>query len=221
VLHYALGKLLIPLPFGRVWCGWACWTGALLEQLPYRKSAGWMPVSWRNARYVHAALSLALVAILVFGLNDRAGAVGPFAVRWFVIGNLAYWALGVALAVAVRDNRAFCKYICPVAVILKETARPSLLKIAGDAKACLECESRACMTLCPMDIRIDEYVKRGERVRSSECILCQQCVAICPPNTLRPSFGFDLGGVERLEERRPDRRPAATPETACETHRRR
>jgi ferredoxin-type protein NapH len=201
VLHYALGKFLIPLPFGRVWCGWACWTGALLEQLPYRKSAGWLPAPWRNLRYLHFGLSLALVALCVFGLGQRGGAVGSSAVLWFVGGNMLYWSIGIALAVRLRDNRAFCKYVCPVAVILKPTSRLSLLKIAGDANACLSCRSHACMTLCPMDIQIDEYVKRGQRVCSTECIACLQCVAICPPNRLKPSFGLDWSVTEYLKER--------------------
>ena len=201
VTHYLLAKLLIPLPFGRMWCGWACWTAAILDQLPYRKSAGWLPKAARRVRYLHFFLSLSTVLILFFAFGYREGALGQGALLWFVAGNVVYWLTGIVLAVLLKDNRAFCKYVCPVSVIFKQTARPALLKVSGDASACLSCTSQACTTLCPMDIRIPEYILAGERVLSSECVLCQQCVAVCPPNTLGLSFGLDLGGKERLEER--------------------
>jgi ferredoxin-type protein NapH len=207
VVHYGL-KLIVTLIFGRVWCGWACWTGALLDQLPFRKSAGWVRGGWRNLRYAHFAVSLTLVLGLVFGLGYARGAVGPGAAAWFVIGNLFYWISGVGLAVVLRDNRAFCKYVCPVSVVLKVASRPALVRVAGDAQSCLACQSKACTTLCPMDIRIPDYIVAGRRVLSTECILCQQCVAICPPNTLHLSVGAGLGGLEWLEER-PVRHPAA------------
>lgn len=201
VMHYLLGKLIIALPFGRIWCGWACWTAAVLDQLPYRKSAGWLPKRWRKVRYVHFGSSLALVLFLFFILGYRNGALGQSAVYWFIIGNLFYWGVGITLAILLKDNRAFCKYVCPVSVILKETSRPALLKVSGNAEACLNCKSKACTTLCPMDIRIPDYIIAGERVLSNECILCQQCVAVCPPNTLTLSFGLDVGGKNLLEER--------------------
>lgn len=62
-----------------------------------------------------------------------------------------------------------------------------------------------------MDIRIPDYVAAGNRVLSGECIMCQQCVAVCPPNTLRLSLGFDLGGLELLEPRPAARAPAVGP----------
>jgi ferredoxin-type protein NapH len=200
VIHYALGKLLIPFFFGRIWCGWACWTTALLDLLPYRKSAGWLHKRWRKVRYVHFFLSLIAVTLLVV-LGYRSGVLGHEARYWFVIGNLFYWFVGIILAVTLKDNRAFCKYVCPVAVPLKITSRLSLFKVSGDAKACLTCKSKACTTLCPMDIQIPDYILQNKRVLATECILCQNCVCICPPNTLKLSAGLDVAGLDLLEER--------------------
>ncbi len=202
VLHYLIGKIIIPLPFGRVWCGWACWTAALLDQLPYKKSAGWLPKKWHYFRYLHFFLSLALVALMVFGFKFRQGGLGQTALFWFLVGNLVYWLVGVILDIRLKDNRAFCKYVCPISLILKQTSRPALLKVSGDASSCLSCKSQACTTLCPMDIDIPAYIKEGKRVLSNECILCLQCVAVCPPNTLEPSFGLDWGGENKLELRK-------------------
>jgi len=36
VIHYAVAKIIGPLLFGRGWCGYACWTAAVLDLLPYR-----------------------------------------------------------------------------------------------------------------------------------------------------------------------------------------
>jgi ferredoxin len=202
VVHFLLAKLLIPLPLGRIWCGWACWTAAVLDQLPFRHGAGWPRPALRRLRYLHFGLSLTLVLVAV-ALGFRAGAVGRQAALWFTVGNLVYWVLGVILALALRDNRAFCKVACPLPTLFKLTARPALIKVAGDADACRACRSHACTTVCPMDIRIPDYLIAGERVLSTECILCQQCIAVCPPNTLGLSVAFDLGGKDLLDERAP------------------
>ncbi len=37
----------------------------------------------------------------------------------FIVGNVLYYAIGILLAFAWKDNRAFCKYICPITVFLK------------------------------------------------------------------------------------------------------
>jgi len=51
-----------------------------------------------------------------------------------------------------------------------------------------------------MDIRVDEYVKSGQRVLSTECIFCLECVDACPRGALDASFGLDLGHRELLRE---------------------
>ena len=109
------------------------------------------------------------------------------------------------MAYALKDNRAFCKYLCPVSVPLKITSRFSLLKIGGSAEKCNDC--RACVKMCPMDVRIPDYILKGERVLSTECSLCQTCITVCAHDALKLSFGFDLGGKDLLRER--TRSPAA------------
>ncbi len=217
VTHYLLGKGAVALGLGRVWCGWACWTAAVLDQLPYRSSPGWLPGGARHARTATFMVTLVLVLALFFGFGYGGGAVGPHAAGWFVAGNALYWLVGCVLAVMLRDNRAFCKYACPVAVVLRASARPALLKISGDAAACAACRSKACTTQCPMDIRIPDYIVAGTRLLSSECIMCQHCVAVCPPNTLAMSIAFDVSRCDLLRERAPrEHVPAAADAAAAE-----
>jgi polyferredoxin len=197
IIHYSIAKLFGPLIFGRGFCGWACWTAMVLDLLPFDKSKGWIPGPWKWMRYAHFALSLSLVAALVFLFHYRPQGLSPL--WWLLLGNMLYYASGILLAFLLKDNRAFCKYLCPVPVLMKLGSRFALLKIAGARDSCNQC--MACVKLCPMDIRIPDYVMAGERVLSTECILCQTCVSACPTNTLASSWGLDLGGRERLQWR--------------------
>ena len=199
VIHYMIAKVVGPVLFGRLWCGWACWTVMVLDLLPYKRPSGRLPGQWGRLRYVHFALGLILVVILIFLVGFRDGATGRAAVLWFIIGNMVYYAIGVGLAYALKDNRAFCKYICPVSVPLKMTSRFSLLKIGSTGQACNNCG--ACVKMCPMDVRIPDYILNGQRVLSTECSLCQTCISVCAKDALKLSFNFDLGGKDLLRER--------------------
>ena len=35
VVHYLIAKVFGPMLFGRIWCGWACWTVMILDLLPF------------------------------------------------------------------------------------------------------------------------------------------------------------------------------------------
>ncbi|RPJ24416.1 MAG: 4Fe-4S binding protein [Chloroflexi bacterium] len=198
VIHYVIAKIIGPLLFGRMWCGWACWTVMVLDLLPFKRPSGRLPRRFGWFRYLHFGLSLGIVLLLIYGVGFRAGASGSIAVTWFIIGNLLYYAVGIVLAYTLKDNRAFCKYVCPVSVPLKITSRFSLIKIGGEAAKCNDCG--ACVKMCPMDIRIPEYILHNERVLSTECSLCQTCITVCAPEALKLSFGFDVGGKELLRE---------------------
>jgi ferredoxin-type protein NapH len=201
VIHYFIAKIIGPLLFGRLWCGWACWTVMVLDLLPFKRPAGRLPGRWGWLRYLHFGFSLALVLLLVYVFGFRAGAAGTTAVIWFILGNLAYYGIGIALAYALKDNRAFCKYVCPVSVPLKITSRFSLLKIGQAAGQCNDCD--ACEKLCPMDVRISDYILGGKRVLSTECSLCQTCITVCPKDALKLSLGFDMSSKDLLRERTP------------------
>lgn len=199
VIHYMIAKIFGPLLFGRMWCGWACWTVMVLDLLPFKRPAGRLPGRWGWLRYLHFGLSLSLVLLLLYALGFRNGASGTIAVTWFIIGNLLYYVIGIALAYTLKDNRAFCKYVCPVSVPLKITSRFSIIKIGKSTGECNDCD--ACEKMCPMDVRISDYILNNQRVLSTECSLCQTCITVCAQDALKLSFGFDLGGKELLRER--------------------
>jgi polyferredoxin len=150
IIHYSIAKLFGPLIFGRGFCGWACWTAMVIDLLPYDRSKGWVPRPWRGLRHVHFLLSVGLVATLVALFRYRPGHWTPL--WWLLAGNVFYYATAIPLAILLKDNRAFCKYLCPIPVLMKLGSRFSLLKMKGVIERCDSC--MACVKMCPMDIRI-------------------------------------------------------------------
>lgn len=175
-IHYAVAKIFGPLIFGRGWCGYACWTAMVLDFLPYkvpeqpRKKIGWV-------RYLTFAGSLIFVACLFLA---HVGNLERIMFRAFIIGNLLYYASGIGLAFWFKDNRAFCKYICPVTVFLKPMSYFSLLRVTCDTGKCVSCGK--CRRVCPMNVDMTDPSRKREN--GTECILCFECVRNCPKNAL-------------------------------------
>ena len=200
VIHYLVAKIVGPVLFGRGYCAWACWTSAVLDLLPYtRNKQGRVSHRWEWLRYAHFFVSLGLVMLLLVVFAYEPAHHSWEAVYWLAGGNLLYYAVAIVLAFVLKDNRAFCKYACPIVVPLKLTSRFSALKIAGNREACNDCG--ACSKICPMDIDVSAYVKQGRRVLSTECIFCNTCITTCPEKALTASFAFDMGGIEKIQRR--------------------
>lgn len=102
-------------------------------------------------RYFTFIVSLIFVASLFLFQVDNLERI----MFWcFLIGNILYYAIGIALAFAFKDNRAFCKYICPVTVFLKPASYFSLLRIKCDEEKCISCGK--CKSVCPMDVDVTD-----------------------------------------------------------------
>lgn len=175
-IHYFVAKICGPLFFGRGWCGYACWTGMILDLLPYkipkneRKNINWI-------RYITFLLSLTFVSIsfilYIKNIEDI--------MFWsFIIGNIIYYVLGIILAYTFKDNRAFCKYICPITVFLKPASYFSYLRVKCNHEKCIKCKK--CIKSCPMNVNmLDDSRKRKN---ATECILCCNCIKNCPKKAL-------------------------------------
>lgn len=177
VIHYAVAKIFGPLVFGRGWCGYACWTAMVLDLLPFKRPEH-VRRRWGFVRYIVFAAALAFtVSLFIFDVPDKER------LMWivFIIGNVFYYAVGIALAYICRDNRAFCKYVCPVTVFLKPMSRYALFKIRCDVEKCIGCGR--CARVCPMDVGLP--AGPAERVNATECILCLKCVDECPQKALK------------------------------------
>jgi polyferredoxin len=197
-IHYAIAKLFGPAVFSRGFCGYACWTAMVLDFLPWKRPAGRIKGAGRF-RYIHFFISFAGVVILIFALKYTIRTGSMESIYWFTLGNLLYYAAGITLAYVLKDNRAFCKYLCPVAVLMKVPARYSYFKFETDPAKCSLC--KACEKICPMDIRITDYTKFSKRITSTECILCGECSSACPKKAIAITGGFDRTADEYINYR--------------------
>lgn len=177
VIHYVIAKILGPLLFGRGWCGHACWTAMVLDLLPFKTPSA-PRRRWGFVRYFVFGASLIFVSLLfIIQVPDK----GEIMWQSFIIGNIIYYAVGVALAYKCRDNRAFCKYICPITLFLKPMSYFSIFRIKVDEKKCISCGK--CERVCPMDVKVPSNSRKKEN--ATECILCMKCVEVCPKNALK------------------------------------
>ena len=176
VIHYLVAKIIGPIIFGRGWCGYACWTGMILDLLPYkvpkekRKKLGFI-------RYITFLLSFVFVAILFIFKFDNLSNIMFWA---FIIGNVIYYITGISLAFIFKDNRAFCKYICPITIFLKPASYFALIRVKRYKDKCINCKK--CIKSCPMNVYLLDNSRK--RKNATECILCNNCVRNCPKKAL-------------------------------------
>ena len=153
-IHYAVAKIFGPLIFGRGWCGYACWTAMVLDFLPYKTpDHRRRKISW--FRYVTFIIALVFVAVLFVANVANIEGVMFWA---FIVGNALYYVVGITLAIAFKDNRAFCKYICPITVFLKPMSYFALFRIKCDKSKCVSCGK--CKKVCPMDVDVTDNSRK-------------------------------------------------------------
>lgn len=141
---------------GRFYCGWLCPFGALSEfiaRLPFKKWA--IPIEtddrWRNAKYIF--LGIAMLAVFL-GRRSDFGNYETYVTLFSFSGTYLAWTLvGFSLALNLRIERFWCRYLCPVAALTGLLCR----KAAGY-------QSRHD---CPMANKPDPLI--------AECIRCNRC----------------------------------------------
>ena len=149
----------------------------VLDFLPYKK-----PQAARKKigfiRYITFAFSFSFVVLLFLNHVENMEKIMFIA---FIVGNILYYIVGIILAFLFKDNRAFCKYICPVTIFLKPMSYFSVVRVKCDKEKCISCGK--CKKVCPMNVDITDNSRK--RKNGTECILCMKCVEECPQNALK------------------------------------
>jgi len=184
VVHYAVAKVFGPFFWGRGFCGWACWTGAVLEWLPIPAKRP-IPPCLKNLRYGVLLLSLLLPLGLLFSLHYdvRQDYLHKSEMTWMFASNALYYLAAVPLAFHFQNRRAFCQILCPVALIMKIPARFNLRPVRPGTASCIRCGQ--CNQTCPMAVDVMSAIAQGQAVRDTECILCRDCARACPVQAIR------------------------------------
>jgi len=176
-IHYTVAKIFGPLVFGRGWCGYACWTAMILDLLPYQQPSG-QRQKIGFIRYITFSASFIFVGTLFLLKMPHIEKIMFYS---FIIGNIFYYMIGIILAFTFKDNRAFCKYICPITVFLKPMSYFSMMRVTVDHNKCVSCHQ--CLKVCPMDVEVTNNSR--QRKNGTECILCMKCIEHCPKNALK------------------------------------
>jgi len=181
-IHYLVAKIAGPLVFGRGWCGYACWTAMILDLLPWKIPQKQPVKNLGLLRIVIFAISLIyfLIVFVRYRLN-----IEQIMYISFIAGNVIYYSIGILFAYLFKDNRAFCKYFCPITVFLKPASHFALIRRKVNHEKCIGCNK--CKKICPMGV--DMLDNRLSRKNGTECIQCMKCVIECPRQALSSHGG--------------------------------
>lgn len=189
ILHYLIAKTVGVTIIGRNWCGWACWYPAIFDLFPYKQSKGRIK-KLSILPYINLIITL-LVAIYVFYNKNYYSFYKNNIVSCIFASITIYYSIGLSFTVIFKDNRAMCKYFCPVAIIQKIFMPLSLFYVQVDSDKCIDCKQ--CERNCIMDVEITKYVQLNKNVNSKECIQCRKCVEVCPKGAIHIKFNSKRG----------------------------
>jgi len=176
-IHYFVAKIAGPFIFGRGWCGYACWTAMILDLLPFKIPQKQPIKKLSLLRVFIFTLSLTYFLIIFFSYRTYIDKIMYIS---FIAGNIIYYGIGILFAFLFKDNRAFCKYFCPITVFLKPASYFSLSRRKVKQEKCISCNK--CKKICPMGV--DMLDNKFSRKNGTECIQCMKCVIECPKQAL-------------------------------------
>ncbi|MFH1402688.1 MAG: 4Fe-4S binding protein [Candidatus Altiarchaeota archaeon] len=182
--------LLSTILFGRLFCGWLCPYGLILDAAervsPIRgryKIPGELKDPTIKLIILSGVLILAgLVEYTAFCDYCPAGAVFKG-----MTGHMIYTAVPVLLLTIilamVYGRKTWCSYLCPLGGLMGLFTKYHVLPIRT-VDACVKCLN--CQKNCPMDVLVAEkYAQEGRNITDTECIKCMKCVEACPKRILR------------------------------------
>lgn len=99
--------------------------------------------------------------------------------------SLIPFAIMVAFLIGTIERRIFCKYICPIGLMLRFTSAipfPKKFKVRATEQKCTKCGR--CDKECLMGINPMEEINSYGVVKNPNCINCLVCVSKCPKNAI-------------------------------------
>ncbi len=175
---------LIPLSyfFGRVFCGWVCYLGALQEFLYIGRIKIFQS---EKAQKVMRIIRYVVFVVLIIQLSVTHtilwNKIGPFKVAFnlFSPNNTGYVLLGILLFSSLFIYRPFCKAICPAGLIFGWISKIPGASVIGINDSCSGCKT--CSTSCKINAITRE--NNVSKLDNQECIMCGDCLSDCKINS--------------------------------------
>jgi ferredoxin-type protein NapH len=191
-----LALLILTILAGRLFCGWICPFGFVLDLVDKitPKKLGWPSfLKSRMTKYGVLAGAIggsyalgfqAFCTICPIGTLCRSYGVQSF----FKSAELAIVPALASLEIAQR--RSWCRYFCPVGALLGITATLRLIKIVIGAKRCKKFSCIQCAEVCPVGIIEADQLREGisPKIPMTECIMCMRCIDRCPYDAAKIRF---------------------------------
>lgn len=237
VLAATAALVVLTLALGRVFCGFACPLGAIVDVVDFVTG---LPARGRRLARVKRHVAIVLIALAGLGVAasyifdpmvwaSRVGSLlAPVTIEWAVVAALTGALLALALA---AGRRGFCRVLCPLGAVLGWIASVSPFR-RDVSSACTRCGH--CAATCRMAAIGDDPTDFDR----AECIHCGDCEAECPASaieygyldSLRPTpvslprreyllsiaGGVGLGLLLRGRDQHPDARRAIRPPGAAD-----
>ena len=182
------------LVLGRGFCAYVCPAGALQDHVARGRSRRFPQRAFGWLTYV---VWVAWLGMLAFFFR-RAGGISGISFAFQTTSGLsvadrssliAYLMVVLVffLLALLFGRRAACHTICWIAPFmvlgrkLGAMLRVPAVSVTSDPASCVDC--RKCDGVCPMSLPVSRMHRNGV-VSSSGCILCGNCVDVCPTGTL-------------------------------------
>ncbi len=193
--------IITTLIFGRLYCGWLCPFGAVIELLfdlkryiekRYKKTLGKeiefeiiedkkIVKSLRKYESFYRYIKFFLIIIIL--ISPSLILIEPFQYIFYItqteIKFVIY--LLLILIICIIFVRLWCRYLCPLGAFLGLFSKISFLNLQILQEHCFRCE--ICKTICPTNAIIEKNNKL--QILNTECILCNKCRQNCGPQNIK------------------------------------
>lgn len=197
----ALALIILTLLLGRVFCGWVCPFGFVLDVIGtvMPKKLGWPKfLSSRLTKYGILGGAVGASAVVGFQAFCVVCPIGTLCRSYGAQGFMRGAELAVVPILAsteIAQRRSWCRYFCPVGALLAILTKVGLLKIVIGAKRCKKFSCTQCVDVCPMGIIDRGLLREGvsPTIPMTECIMCLRCVDRCPYGAAKVRFRWQKG----------------------------
>jgi MauM/NapG family ferredoxin protein len=178
-LAFSLALVFVTFVLGRVFCGWACPLGALIDGIDFVTD---LPPRAAGLRRVKHHLLVVLLVLAAFGVA-ASWWLDPLVWAGRLFAPLPDWAAALAVFIALAavalalGRRGFCRVACPLGAMLGWVASlsPFEHRVGASCTAC---------GLCVKQCRMRALGPGSSDFLRAECVHCRECDARCPEQAI-------------------------------------